>query len=458
MSPINESNFDVNITTDDGEWMTSTTYVFLIVLSAWCFVLYYTTRDARKRQSSSKNDNFVRFQKQYFAAYFPALFGDWLQGPYVYKLYSHYGFAESQIAALYIVGFGTSMLLGTCVGTLADRFGRRRMCVTFGILYSACCLTKLSSHYFLLMFGRFLGGISTSLLFSAFESWYVYQHVQSHDFPREWISLTFSEATFWNGVLAIGAGIAADGVSEAAGWGPAAPFVVAVPFLLGSSAAVYATWEENYGERKNPSSWGWGGLSRIVRDRRILLLGLVQSTFESVVYIFVFLWTPVLDAGNPPLGLVFSVFMTCIMVGSLLYQLSASRGVPAHVPLALSLLVAWASVTLCVFSTGPSDPAPFVSYLSFLGLELAVGVYFPSVGFLKSRLIPESNRANIMNWFRVPLNVVTCLVLLWLHCEERIGGNRAIFGFCSVLMILSNCAMFYFCRAPTPDQSAFGHG
>ena len=38
--------------------------------------------------------------RNFFVVYFLALFGDWLQGPYVYKLYSYYGYPESQVSKL----------------------------------------------------------------------------------------------------------------------------------------------------------------------------------------------------------------------------------------------------------------------------------------------------------------------------------------------------------------------
>lgn len=50
-----------------------------------------------------------------------AIAGDWLQGPYVYYLYSQYGFGKGEIGQLFIAGFGSSMLFGTVVGSLADK-------------------------------------------------------------------------------------------------------------------------------------------------------------------------------------------------------------------------------------------------------------------------------------------------------------------------------------------------
>ena len=70
----------------------------------------------------------------YFPAYFAAIFGDWIQGPYVYRLYSEYGFQENQIAILFLNGFGSSFTFGTFTGPLADKFGRKSMTQVFCFL------------------------------------------------------------------------------------------------------------------------------------------------------------------------------------------------------------------------------------------------------------------------------------------------------------------------------------
>jgi hypothetical protein len=51
----------------------------------------------------------------------PLQLGDWLQGPYVYALYEYYGFTVKDIGRLFIAGFGSSMIFGTVVGSLADK-------------------------------------------------------------------------------------------------------------------------------------------------------------------------------------------------------------------------------------------------------------------------------------------------------------------------------------------------
>ena len=46
---------------------------------------------------------------------------DWLQGPYVYALYAHYGMSTHDIEVLFVAGFGSSMIFGTFVGSIADK-------------------------------------------------------------------------------------------------------------------------------------------------------------------------------------------------------------------------------------------------------------------------------------------------------------------------------------------------
>ncbi len=59
-----------------------------------------------------------------------------------------------------------------------------------------------------LVAGRVLGGLSTSLLFTAFESWMVSEH-RKRGFREEWLSSTFSISSWGNGFIAICAGFLA---------------------------------------------------------------------------------------------------------------------------------------------------------------------------------------------------------------------------------------------------------
>ncbi|KAJ3359085.1 hypothetical protein HDU91_005014, partial [Kappamyces sp. JEL0680] len=49
---------------------------------------------------------------------------DWLQGSYQYALYKDMGYSLESIAMFFVVGFSSSALLGTFVGSLADEWYR----------------------------------------------------------------------------------------------------------------------------------------------------------------------------------------------------------------------------------------------------------------------------------------------------------------------------------------------
>lgn len=461
-----------------------TAYLALVVLAGLCIALELASRRLSPQQTATTtvaNPAFCRFQRLFLRGYLLALWADWLQGPYLYKLYRHYSFLESQIAILYVCGLASCVLFAPVAGWLPQALGRRRTCLLFCLAYSACCITKLSRDYFVLILGRVLGGLSTSLLTTSFEAWYLHRHVDVHDFPKEWIPATFGKAANWNHGLAVCAGLVANLFAEWLGLGPVAPFLLAIPALAACGWVVLTDWgqeerlEGAEGKDKNGPLLGgsntgsssssavgrssaqtrfWRscleGLRCLLSDRRVLLLGGVQALFEGVLYIFVFLWTPVLDPHGPPLGIVFSCLMAAGLAGSILYRLATSaryRLQPAHL-LCLAVLLAFFSFFMLTFSTAPGQPRPRESLLAFLLLELACGLYFPAVSFLQGRVVPVELRAGVLAWFRLPLHLLACLGLLALHGEvsgtgggESGGGTRHMFAGCAAMMLAALLAV-----------------
>lgn len=382
-----------------------------------------------KEKLEISNPSFKGFQRSYLFVYTLVIMSDWLQGPYLYELYSHYQYDEARIAALYVAGFASSAVFGTFTGSLADRFGRKRLAIIFCVLYSASCFTKKYASYALLMIGRVLGGISTSLLFSVFESWYLHEHVHTFDYPSEWTADTFSKSTLLNGIVAVAAGVISHIVAVGLEFGPVSPFMVAIAFLIAAGIAIQITWTENYGS-ENDKAVGSSitcleSFTHIFRHPSVLLVGLMQSLFESCMYIFVFLWTPVLKPSEPPLGIIFAAFMVAVMFGSALFDHLFSANQSAARILQASFILIFASLaTSSIFIS-----YPLICFTSFLVLEVACGLYFPSIGYLRSQHVPEEYRSAIMNWFRVPLNVVVAGVLLVLFSSQN--SSRTIFVLCA---------------------------
>ena len=73
------------------------------------------------------------------------------------------------------------------------------MAIMFGVLYGLSCITKLWGNFYVLLLGRLLGGVSTSLLFSVFESWMVYEHHKVLILPLfSSLILSFFHCIFFN--------------------------------------------------------------------------------------------------------------------------------------------------------------------------------------------------------------------------------------------------------------------
>ena len=412
-------------------------YFALTIFIIIGFILHLTLKKTSEDEVVINNSLFLEFQRKYFNVYCLALLAEWFQAPYLYRLYSYNGFIDTQIAVIYVGGFVSSVLFGAYAGFLADAWGRKKICVLFTILYSICCVTKLSRNYSVLIGGRIVGGISTSLLFSAFDAWYVHEHTQTNEFPPEWIQTTFSKATIYNSVIAIFAGIIANAASEWFGFGPVAPFVFAIPFLFFAGLLIQFTWNENYGKKGKILKPCCESLRLILKDRKIFVIGAVQALFESVMYIFVFLWTPVLEPAKPPFGIVFSSFMACIMVGGKIYEYLTLRNVKASI---LVIVAIYGAMLANIAAALISANHPRKTFIVFLIMEILCGVYFPALGKLRYYILPEAHHGGIINWFRLPLNAIAAVVLLALHDTHSSHGITALFALCAVLLCLAGLA------------------
>eukprot|EP00049_Salpingoeca_infusionum_P006105 m.101465 g.101465 ORF g.101465 m.101465 type:complete len:454 (-) comp13199_c0_seq3:522-1883(-) len=347
------------------------------LMVAGTIALYVKTRDSQA--GFAKNKDFAQFQWQYIGVYMCVMFADWCQGPYLYRLFHHYGFLEEQIAALYITGMVSSILLGPTLGGMVDKYGRRFMSVVCCYLYCLSALLTLSENFYVLIFSRVLEGASSMLLFSAFESWMVVTHKQ-RSFPEEWVSRTFALSTVANGVSACLAGISSNVVVEINGHQPVQPFVLAAAFLLIGAFLVSTYWEVDEVDEDELLA-GRGqcvkSLNPLVNDKKIYLLGALQALFEGAMYVFVFLWTPSLDPPHikthPPLGIIFGQFMLAIMIGSFLFRyLAQTRRVPVLTILGPAFLVA------CVcFTVAAATKNRFILLLLFIVFEGCCGIFFP---------------------------------------------------------------------------------
>lgn len=118
---------------------------------------------------------------------------------------------EKIVAALYSAGFVSSGISASFAGGLTDRFGRKRACLAYCVLYILTCLSMLSDNLSILFLGRLAGGISTTLLFSVFETWMILNyHEQGLQSCGLELSAVFGKMTTISSMTAILCGVSGD--------------------------------------------------------------------------------------------------------------------------------------------------------------------------------------------------------------------------------------------------------
>ena len=374
------------------------------------------------------------------------------------------------MAIIYVLGLVSSAFVFPAKDFIASKYGRRRVVVVSALLYALSCLLILSSNYGVLAVGRCMAGAANTLLFSSLEAWYVAEHFDTHDFPKEWVSVTFNHIAFGNGIMAVVAGLVADLFARWLQLGPPSPFGVAVPVLISVVVLVLALWGEggkaDKGELKieEIKKSLTDGLKAITPD--VFLIGTIESLFESSLFVFVFIWTPAIGGrlkrssgdnvlvssqgllmSDIPLGVTFASFMVCFMLGGIIHDYLTHK-VKYKLP-NLLLPVTGSSAVLFFISSFLSynDPPLLFRFTVLICLQLiefGCGFYFPIMRTLRDKVLPKENRLSIIILFRIPLTLLSALALLLLHNAS--GGVSGIFLFCAILMVIALFCSIRFVR------------
>jgi len=427
-----ESTMCTNVLTNlVPEWPTWAVNLLLTMTGALAFTLlmnyFYTPQDEKesaddlkstKKSHDALHSEFNKFRRSYLSVYLVIMLADWMQGTHMYTLYLSY---NVNISALFLTGFLSGAIFAPFLGSLVDKFGRKRSCIVYCVLEIIINWLEHYSSFEILILGRILGGISTNLLFSAFESWMATEH-RKKGFPDEWMARTYSECSIGNGAMAILAGVIAQVLEDS--FGHIGPFQGAIALTV-LALILVLQWDENYGEagKEEGSSLykqftdGW---KLVASDSKVFRIGLVQALSEGGTYTFVFMWVPTLLGMNPPggvpTGCVFAAMMMAITIGGIVFQplehfigaAITTKGKAAELSAVFSYIMASLSMAvpaICLCCTA-ADVCFERVLLSFIVIEFCVGLSSPIGGVLRSKYVPDAYQGAIMNIFRLPLNAV----------------------------------------------------
>ena len=283
-------------------------------------------------------------------------------------------------------------------------------------------------------------------MFSAFESWMVTEyHKRQLDHAGLSLSSMFGIMTTMNSIVAIVSGVFSEWLVEVTHT-KRAPFMASAALLSVGFWIIWGFWGENYGDSHQGETSevpAKNALNAVLTDKRIMTLGLASCFFEGSMYLFVFFWTPALKAAqvqhgnspipNLPLGMIFACFMGSVMLGSLAFNLIVSKyQLISHARL-LTIIFATASMSLLVPVLRKEE---VITFWSFCVFEACVGMYWPSVGYLKGRIIDDGIRARVYGMLRIPLNVFVVVALSLI--KEGPEYRNMVFLTCGGLLVLTS--------------------
>ena len=245
---------------------------------------------------------------------------------------------------------------------------------------------------------------------------------------------TLGQAYAGDALVAILAGQFAGAAAGARG--PTGPFELSIGFLVAGAALASFLWKENKAEKSGDDDEPTilDAVKVVKEDPKIILVGAVQSLFEAAMYIFVLQWPPAITGiiaksfggSATPYGTVFSCFMASCLLGSTIFGQLAKRNVPTETSTSAMLSVATVAMGIAAWvSTSSTVVAMPLAALvaAFFAFEGCVGMYFPSIGTLRSKYVPDSHRSVIMNLFGIPLNVLVVSVFLSI---KKLGVSGAL--------------------------------
>lgn len=378
-------------------------------------------------------------QLKYLSTFWLLRCGYWMSGPYVYAAYASKVFngvpaSLALVSKIFLSGFLATAIFGPSIGKATDKYGRKKGTLAFALFYSIGVSSIKSNLLWILFAGRAIVGIALSLLFCAPEAWVAGEASRLGLQAR--LGETFSLAYEGDSLVAIAAGKLAGVAANARG--PTGPFDLSIVVLAAGALVSAFSWRENTARdgsqsvkeskasdiSKDTSKNGATiaeAFDMIRNDPKLFYVGAVQTLFEAAMNVFILQWPPALNKAvaaafggdaKTPFGTIFSCFMSCSLLGSILFGQLNKKNVVSEDATAIMLSVATVAMAGAAISTRMSS-VPFSGIVAaFFVYEACVGMYFPAMGTLRSRLVPDSHKSLILSVFGIPLNLIVVAIFL----------------------------------------------
>lgn len=179
---------------------------------------------------------------------------------------------------------------------------------------------------------------------------------------------------------------------------------------------IYYLWDENEKTVNTNSNQtliehlkeGWAEL----KSQEILYIGLIESLIVSAFGLFLFAWTPILQSISPEgkinVGFVFITFVMSLILGATLFEIIVIKlRTKPYKSLFFGCLAQILAFLVVVYSRS------YVTSLIFLAIiNGMIGFMNPLFSSIKSKIIKDKNRSQLMSLFRVPQSIIVSTLLI----------------------------------------------
>ncbi len=364
-----------------------------------------------------------------------------------YPTFTSLGCDIEAITQLYCI----SVLSTTVCGVLLEvvDFGTRKAkcilctCLYFTALFSLCC----DDHYDMLMLGRVIYGAATALHHgldqSSFEAYVINQHT-TQGFPDDWLNNTFTIMAHSVALVAAISGIVGQTASSSGSLGVAGLCCVVFAF-----AVVYMMflWPQDVSSPRFMLSGFLSNCKQTLETAKTNVtmqhvLG-ISALYESSIVIFTFYWAPWMagmlgtedgEVAPLPYETIYASMIVASMIGNYLFGIYVAD-IGADKAFQYSLLG-----TAGLFGLASVLFSATMAFWCAVGVQLCIGVYWPSIGTLKGKLIAPEMRASFTAASRVLTLVISYTILHMVHDSTFLmlllcGGLAGLAGYLHITLI-----------------------
>jgi hypothetical protein len=199
-------------------------------------------------------------------------------------------------------------------------------------------------------------------------------------------------------------------------WGLFSPLWISISFSLFGMISMFSLWGENKSPENLLKGMGKSFTEAFseLKKREVLSMGLIESLFQAVINIYLFIWTPILQNSTDKLinvGFIFTCFVIALILGTTLFEIfMIYLRSEYYISITLSLLI---ELTFFFFVYYVDNF--LVRMILLAGINGISGFVNPLNSIIKSRILIEEHRATLMSIFRIPLNFYVIIVLISLR-------------------------------------------